>query len=168
MIKTAFTSFLFFLLIVMPSVVVGQDMYPGQWWRMPQAAETLNLTDKQKLQLDDLYHADRKNLNQLKDSIENERDRFSAILEEEPLNEAAVMAQFRKLEEARTTLAAEKVRYIIEVRKLLGPQRFQRLKTYYNTLREKEAQRNAQRLNNPPPQVREFNLGPWGINIRRR
>ncbi len=169
MMKTALTSLLFLILMQTSSVAFAQDMYPGQWWRMPQAAETFNLTDKQKLQLDDLYHANRKNLNQLKDTIENERDRFAESLEKEPLDEAAVMAQFKKLEEARASIAAEKMRYILEVRKLLGSQRFERLRTYFGKLKEKEEQRAVKRQPGPsPPHDREFNVGPWGINIRRR
>jgi Spy/CpxP family protein refolding chaperone len=154
-------------LMTLPSFAVGQDMFPGQWWRLPQAGEMFGLTDKQKLQLDDLYFKNRRNLAELKDALEKERSRFAATMEREPLNEAAVMTQFGRLEETRTRLAAERVHYVIELRKVLGPERFQRVKTYFSKMRDKRS-KTAGAYSPHPSQKRGVVVTPWGVMIERR
>lgn len=167
MLRRVIPVLLLLVLMVWPSFAAGQDMYPGQWWRLPQAGEMFGISDKQKLQLDDLYFRNRRNLASLKDALEKERARFAATMEREPLNEAAVMAQFGRLEETRTQLAAERVHYVIEIRKLLGPERFQRVKTYFSKLREKKT-KNAGAYPSYPARKRGIVVTPWGVMIQRR
>ena len=52
-------------------------------------------------------------------------------MEAEPLDEKAVNRQFARLEKARSQLASERSRFLVEVRKILGHNRFQRLKQIY-------------------------------------
>jgi len=167
MLRKVCAGLLLLVLVALPSFAAGQDMFPGQWWRLPQAGEMFSLTEKQKLQLDDLYFKNRRNLSALKKALENERARFSAVMEREPLNEAAVMAQFGRLEEARTQLSAERVHYILELRKLLGQERFQRVKIYFSKLRDKKSKMTGT-YSPYPTKKRGVIMSPWGITIQRR
>jgi Spy/CpxP family protein refolding chaperone len=63
----------------------------------------------------------------LKSQVEAEQFKLQALLEKNKLDEAAVRAQNRKLEQARTQLANERTAFVVEVRKIIGSQRFQKL-----------------------------------------
>lgn len=119
----------------------AQEIYPGRWWRIPAIAERLELEDSHKRRLDDLYEQDRKTLAELKDKIQRERAVLDGMLDEDPLRESAVMSQLRKLEAVRTSLSEERVRYVIEVRKVLGPERYGQLKQFLRQEREERKER---------------------------
>jgi Spy/CpxP family protein refolding chaperone len=140
--------------VLLPSISRGEDIYPGKWWRIPEVAEKLALTDAQKQQLDTLFMSNRGRLVELKSALERERTELNALLEKEPVDEAAIMTQLKKLESARTDLSSERLRFGLEVRKILGYERFQDLKSFFKAYREKRAAPKKQsRLGRPgaPP-----------------
>ncbi len=147
---------------LMPALAMGDDDLPGKWWRMPDVSRMLDLNDGQVNQLDNLYTDNRGRLMSLKDSVERERLQLDEIMESEPFNEAAVMAQLRKLESVRGSLASERFRYVMEVRKMLGRERFNRLKGYMNKPRIREDRRPRRRPGSglrPGPFSMGFSVG---------
>jgi hypothetical protein len=133
----------FFLIILIfcvgffqPVHASGEETYPGRWWHVPQTSKVLELTDGEKRQLDGLYDENRNKLRDLRDSVEDERERLYKVLDRENFNEEDVSGQLRRLEMARAKLSAERIRYIVEVRKLLGLKRFQLLKQFYKRSRD--------------------------------
>lgn len=136
-------SCIVFLAVVwLPGICMGQVMLPGKWWRVPQISERLDLSASEKAQLDDLFFQNRRKLLQFKRTLEQEQTELQAMLEADPLDEATVVEKLRKLEEARTNLASERFRFILEVRKLLGLERFQRLKAVFKEVVEKKSSPN--------------------------
>jgi len=144
---------------LMPAVSRGEEIYPGKWWRIPQVAEKLALTDAQQRQLDELFMDNRGKLVELKSALERERTELNVLLEKEPVNEAAVMAQLKKLEAARTDLSSERLRFGLEVRKILGYEKFQDLKTFFKDYREK-------RVPAPKKQSGVIHLGPFHLSFK--
>jgi Spy/CpxP family protein refolding chaperone len=125
-----------YLLVVMaillcPSVSSAKDIPPGRWWRVPYFADQLNITDQQKDELDKLFDHNRDRLAELKKQMEQEKRDLMQMIEQEHLNENAATGQMKKLESTRTILSATRFSYSLEVRKLLGHDRFQQLKTLY-------------------------------------
>ncbi|NIO05765.1 MAG: periplasmic heavy metal sensor [Proteobacteria bacterium] len=101
--------------------------------------EQLNLNDEEKGALDELFLDNRRKLIDLKGTMERERLELENVFEKESLDEPAVMAQFKRLEDARANLATERFRFVIEVRKMIGYDRFQSLKAFFTRLcRERE------------------------------
>jgi len=70
---------------------------------------------------------------ELKEELKREQAELRDLLEFEPLKEQSVMAQARRLEAIRSDLALERLRYVLDVRKILGPERFQQLKRLYRS-----------------------------------
>jgi len=114
--------------LMSPAISMGQESLPGKWWHMPKIAEELTLSDQEKETLDDLYVKNRRELINLKAGLETEQLELEALLGRESLDEPAIMAQFKRLQEARTKLASETFGYILQVRKAIGRERFQQLK----------------------------------------
>jgi Spy/CpxP family protein refolding chaperone len=133
---------LLFILVFFTSIAFGQKMPPGKWWHSPQASEKLNLNNEEKNQLDERFLESRRKLIDLKAAVEKEQLELDALMDKEPLNESSVMERFKKLETERANLAAERFGFILEVRKIIGFERFQNLKTAFKGFREKRHQRD--------------------------
>ena len=60
---------------------------------------------------------------------------LDTLLGKEPVDDAKVRKQFKRLEKARTDLADERLGFVIRVREIIGAGRFQQLKTSYKNWR---------------------------------
>jgi Spy/CpxP family protein refolding chaperone len=119
-----------FLLALAP-LAMGQDMAGGKWWKDPDIATELNLTSQDVKKLDNLFVKSRRRMIELKNRVEKEQFEYQTLIESKNLDEAAVNRQLERLEKARTDLNAERSRFVLGVRKILGRDRFQRLQQIY-------------------------------------
>jgi len=108
----------------------------GKWWRLPKLSAHLELTTQEKDRLDALFQDNRKKLIDLRAEIEKEQLDLEESMESEPLNEKKTVEQFRKLDSARSALAEERFRYFLEIRKIVGADRFQKLKHIANVFKK--------------------------------
>ncbi len=133
MLKKSIALLIAIALLLIPAMSTAKDIPPGRWWRVAYFADELNLTDQQKDELDRLFDHNRNRLAELKKQMEEERAALTRLIEDEHnLNENAAIVQMKKLENTRTILAATRFSYTLEVRKLLGYEKFQQLKTLYH------------------------------------
>ncbi len=119
------------MLLLLPRVSQANEIPPGRWWHIPYFAEQLDITDQQKDELDKLFDHNRRRLAELKKQVEDQKTDLLKAIDEEHLNENTAIAQMKTLESTRTLLAATHFSYSLEVRKLLGHDRFQKLKILY-------------------------------------
>jgi hypothetical protein len=115
------------VLLLAPAAARAEEMGQGRWWRWPRLAERVKLSEAQKLQLDDKFYDTRRRLIDFRAAVEREQLELQRLLEQEPLNESAVMGQFKNLDAARGKLAQERFQFIVEVRKIVGVERFRQL-----------------------------------------
>jgi Spy/CpxP family protein refolding chaperone len=116
-------------MLLSPAITRAGEIPPGRWWHVPYFADQLNIDDQQKDELDKLFDYNRNRLSDLKKQMEEERNDLLTTIDQEHLNETSAITKMKKLESTRTLLAATRFSYSLEVRKLLGYERFQRLKT---------------------------------------
>ena len=121
------------LLCVSWAAASGDELPPGRWWRLPFFSERLNITDGQKDELDKIFDLNRRKLVEYKKSLEEQRSELTVLLDQERLNEGEVKAQLDKVESMRSLLAATRFSYSLEVRKLLGHDRYHQLKLVYRS-----------------------------------
>jgi Spy/CpxP family protein refolding chaperone len=119
------------VLLLFPAICRAKEIPPGRWWHIPYFADQLSITDKEKDELDKLFDYNRNRLAELKNQVEDERNELLKAIDQEHLNETSAITKMTKLENTRTLLAATRFSYSLEVRKLLGYERYQRLKTLY-------------------------------------
>jgi Spy/CpxP family protein refolding chaperone len=122
------------LLLLVPALVPAasaQSEPSGKWWYDPGIKADLNLTDGEVKRLDRLFQDSRRRLIDLKSKVEEAQFEYQNLMEADPLDEKAVNRQFAQLEKARSQLASERSRFLVGVRKILGHDRFQRLKLIY-------------------------------------
>jgi len=135
MLKKMLTGVLFMVLIGIPLLAAAQDRPAGKWWRLPRVSKELHLRGDEKNELDDLFIENRRKLIDLKSELERARLDLDALLDKGSLNDDAVQRQYDRLEQARENLARERFRFLLEVRRILGPERFDRLKRMYRQFR---------------------------------
>ena len=119
------------VLFLFPAICRAKEVPPGRWWHLPYFADQLSITEKEQDELDKLFDYSRNRLAELKTLMEQERAELLKAVDQEHLNETSAITKMTKLESTRTLLAATRFSYSLEVRKLLGYERYQRMKTLY-------------------------------------
>ena len=135
MLKTVLIAALLTLISGLPDVAAAQDVPSGKWWYNKKVVQNLNLTQKEVGQLDRLYENSHRKLIDLKSAVKREQFELDTLLGKEPVDDAEVHKQFKRLEKARTDLANERLGFVIRVREIIGADRFQQLKTSYKNWR---------------------------------
>lgn len=138
------TGMVLLIMMILSADAIAQEMPSGKWWHNPGMTQKLNLTEPEKARLDEEFRNSRRKLIDLKSNVERERFELGNLLELEALNEPAVMQQFKKLETARSDLSTERFSFLLQVRKILGPERFQRVKMLYGKARRHRMHRSAE------------------------
>ena len=131
MLKNVFSVILLIIFLSAPVIAAGQDVPAGKWWYNPKIQNNLGLSKSEIGQLDKLFANSRRKLIRLKSEVENEQFELDQLLGQKKVNDVKVKKQFQKLEKARNKLANERLQFVIGVRNLLGPDRFQQLKSNY-------------------------------------
>jgi Spy/CpxP family protein refolding chaperone len=131
MFKQLIATCLLLLAPALTAATFAQSEPSGKWWHDPAIRAELKLTDGEIKQLDRLFKKSRRRLIELKNKVEKAQFEYQSLMEAEPLDEKAVNRQFAQLEKARSQLASERSRFLVEVRKILGHNRFQQLKQIY-------------------------------------
>lgn len=119
----------------LPSPAQAQEVPSGKWWHHPRISRHLNLNDREIDQLDAVYVKNRRQLIRQKSHLEVERFELENIIENQALDEQAAIQQFDKLESSRGNLSRSRFNFLLEVRKILGPDRFHNLKSLYRESR---------------------------------
>jgi Spy/CpxP family protein refolding chaperone len=120
------------VILALAPLAKSQTMPSGKWWKDPEFIKELRLTPGDDQKLDKLFVKYRRRMIDLTNQVEKEQFEYQNLMEAPNLDEAAVNRQLQKLEEARTELYAEKNRFVVEVRKILGRDRFQKLVQLYS------------------------------------
>lgn len=123
----------------------------GKWWRLPQVADKLALTQKEKEKLDALSLEKRRTMIDLRSQVQKERLELEALMDSSNFDAAACMERFQKVLEAKRNLSTERFKFLVGIRELLGLERFQQLKAEFWKYRMKgrRGQRNPAKGNRP-------------------
>lgn len=129
------------VLISIPAGFSFADGFRSRWWHTPEYAQALNLTEDEIQRLDTLYEAARIKMIEIKGKVEVERAKLRVLMEQKDVDRAAVMAQHRSQEEARTQLSEERFKFLLEIRDLVGYDRFIKLLEVQDERRQRRKDR---------------------------
>lgn len=118
---------LLIILMVNAPAAAQQDVPGGKWWQMPTVVERLELSDEEVRRLDETYKESRKRMIRLRADLETEQLELESIIEDLNLDNAAALAQYDKLDKARSELGYERFRFFLDVRTIVGQERFNML-----------------------------------------
>jgi len=137
MLSKIFSALFLIVFVISPSVVTAKDFPPGKWWHNPQASAKLNLSDEEIKMLDKQFVESRRKLIKLKSIVESEQFELDNLLDAENINQKEAMKQFDKLQQAKKNLSTDYFRHVLQVRKILGLERFRQLKQFKQLRRQK-------------------------------
>jgi len=124
---------LLLLVVFLPSTILAQEMMHGKWWNNSAVEAELKLTDSERKILDEKYTESRRKLIDLKSEVEKERFELDIILDKQGTIKSQIVEQYDRLENARTKLSKERFGLLIEVREIIGVERFQELKAIHRS-----------------------------------
>lgn len=107
----------------------------SRWWADPNVASKLSITEAEKAKLDSFYDASQKRRIDLKSAVAKARLDLDASLENPKSSDAALKANYQRLTQAQNALAYERFNFIVQIRQVLGPQRFAAFKSVFDERR---------------------------------
>lgn len=137
MLRKILYAALLFVFLILPVTATAKNIGLGKWWRHPKASEKFNLNEEEISKLDKQFVDSRRKLIKLVSALKSEQFELDNLLESEKLDEKATVKHFDQLQQARTNLANEQFRFLLEIRKILGLERFRQLKEYKQLRRQK-------------------------------
>jgi len=149
MLSKIFRVFFLFIFVISPAIVTAKDFPTGKWWHNPRAQKKLNLSDDEIKVLDKQFVESRRKLIKLKSIVESEQFEINNIFDNEDINPKEAMRQFDKLQQAKKNLSTEHFRLLLEVRNILGLERFRQLKEF-NQLRRQRMRRELRSMRDRP------------------
>ncbi|MFY9398822.1 MAG: periplasmic heavy metal sensor [Desulfomonilia bacterium] len=117
----------------------GDGVPPGRWWHMPEISAVIELSQAEREALDKLFVQNRRSLIETRNALEREFFELETLLEARDLDEQAAREQFKKIESQRSRLSAERFQYLLEVRKILGHERYARLMSMARDFNDRRA-----------------------------
>jgi Spy/CpxP family protein refolding chaperone len=116
-----------FCMMLISPAADAQTGPSGRWWRSSQVAKQLKLTGNEIQRLEKAYNQSRRSIIKQKGRVETEQFELQTMVENRNADDRSIKAQHRKLESARSDLAASKFNFVVEARKIIGHDRFQQL-----------------------------------------
>ncbi len=129
-------------LIFLANTIWGQGLPSDRWWYTQTLAKMLNLTETEIHDLDQLHLASHSKLNKLKSAVEDAEFDLDNLLGHKSLLDDDVQKQFERLEEARTNLANEQLRFTVRLREIIGDERLEQLSIAYEKLKINDHQQS--------------------------
>jgi Spy/CpxP family protein refolding chaperone len=114
------------LLVVIGGSALAGDTR-GRWWHVDEIAGQLQLSEDEIRRLDATYEGARIRMIEIRSQVEIERIKLRSLMEQPDFDENEVMAQHQNQETARRRLSEERFRFLLEVRKIVGHDRFVQL-----------------------------------------
>jgi len=114
------------LLVVIGGSALAGDTR-GRWWHVEEIAGQLQLSADEIQRLDAAYEAARIRMIEIRSQVEIERVKLRSLMEQPNFDENEVMAQHQNQETARRRLSEERFKFLLEVRKIVGHDRFVQL-----------------------------------------
>ena len=115
------------VLLIFPGGQAVADGVRSRWWHKPDYVQQLTLSDDEVQRMDEAYETARIKMIEIKSKIEIERIKLRALMEQKKYSETAVLEQHRKQEAARSKLSEERFRFLLDVRSIVGHDRFIKL-----------------------------------------
>lgn len=99
----------------------------GKWWKNAQIVRTLELSDAQVAQIEEVYVQHQPRLSSLRSALLQEEERMRALLESDRLDERAIPAQTQAVAGARAALTAENAEMSLGMRRVMTSGQWRKL-----------------------------------------
>lgn len=131
--------------------VQGQGMPPGKWWQRPEIIQELQLTGEQQERLDEIFRGAANELIDARGAVEKLHVAIRGELDRPQVRKADLMRLADQLSDARGKLFARELGMLIDMRAVLNPQQWEKMRRHLDRMEERREDRPRQQ---PPMQPR--------------
>ncbi|NOR26839.1 MAG: periplasmic heavy metal sensor [Desulforhopalus sp.] len=110
----------------------GGGMHHGsKWWQTPAVVEMINLSAEEENKVSDMWIEHRRKMIRLKGNLHVEKFEMEVLDDKMDFDATAFRLQFEKMQKASAEIDAERMNYRVEVRSLLGSERFFKIRSHF-------------------------------------
>jgi Spy/CpxP family protein refolding chaperone len=103
-------------------------MMHGRWWNDPKLAQQIGLSADQQKKMDDILQQNRLKLIDLNATLQKQETVMHPLMEADQPDEAKILAQIDAIAQARAELEKNNARMLLEIRQVLTPDQWKKLK----------------------------------------
>jgi len=133
------------LFVLIATTAFAQQLPPGKWWRRPEVAQSLQLTEEQQMKLDQIWRTSAADLIDVKAEIDKQAIALRGELDQPTLNRGAIRAIAARLNEARGRKFERELMMFIDMRSVLNDQQWNRMRAKLDALGDEPMMRRNQR-----------------------
>ena len=122
----------------------------AKWWEHPRIQEKLKLDDAQIQQLNDIFYQYRKELVDLRSSVEKSQLELEQAMDQENWNENEILRLARQVQEAKNKVELKQLEMALEMRKVLTTEQWKQLQAIRREVRERMMRRRHRRMGPRP------------------
>jgi Spy/CpxP family protein refolding chaperone len=100
----------------------------GRWWGNPELAQKLGVTADQQKKMDDILQQHRLRLVDLRANLEKRELTLEPLVSADQPDETKILAQIDQVAQARAELEKANARMLLDIRRVLTPEQWQKLK----------------------------------------
>jgi Spy/CpxP family protein refolding chaperone len=121
------------------------DGHFGRWWNDPHMAQQIGLSEQQKQQMDQIFLQHRLKLIDLNANLEKQEVLFRPMIEADQPDETKILSQIDAIAQARAELEKANARMLFDLRKVLTPEQWQKMKAMRGEHRDRDRMRGDRR-----------------------
>jgi Spy/CpxP family protein refolding chaperone len=125
----------------------------GKWWKNPQLAKKLALTDDQVKKMESIFQNHRLQLIDLHANLEKQEVILEPMINAEQPDEQQTLAQIDKVAQARAELEKSNARMLFAIRKVLTPEQWKQLQAERIARPERHVRIFRGRTGGPGPEL---------------
>ena len=131
--------------LLLSGTVLAADLPPGKWWRRPEVAQKLDLSQEQQTRLDRIFREAANDLIDRRAEVEKLSIAMRGELDQQQLNRQNVLQTAARLSQARGRLFERELSMLVDMRAVLNDPQWDRLRTVIDRQREQRQQHGKQR-----------------------
>ena len=126
-------------LLILVAASAGAQLPPGKWWRRPEIAQQLGLTEEQQSRLDGIFRSSANDLIDLRGDVEKASIALRSELDQPQLNRANIQRVAAHLSDARGRLFERELMMLIDMRGVLTDPQWNRMRVELDRMAEDRA-----------------------------
>ena len=125
---------------LLPSASRATDLPEGKWWKHPRVAAEINLTPDQVREMDDIFERARPKLVDGKAELEKRQGELQDAIDANA-DRREIATRIEALEAARTELQKTRILMVLDMRRTLKPEQWDRLVQMRREMRRERRER---------------------------
>lgn len=118
-----------------------QQLPEGKWWKRPRVAAAVGLTTEQTRQIEGIFSRTRPTLIDLRADLEKKQGELQDALDDSAADRREIASRVEAVEDARAELQKARILMVLDMKQVLKPDQWNRLRRLHAEARRQRSQR---------------------------